>query len=287
MAPFCENIAAMRVTREAWIEAHPYLEPVARFQAALAELVGSLPLPDPPPLRWEEYAPEFEAGVPLLRSEAAGQALLRAAAPSLPALVELASEAPLAEPFATATRDIRAQLRRAPPDGLAALEWVSGHAPRWPAPQPGALRFLAWTALAHALAPTIAGYAAWRADGGWERGTCPTCGASPTLSHLASGPGNAGRRRTLLCACCGTRWAARRIGCPHCGSDDCGSLGILEVEREAGLRVEVCLACRGYVKTCVDDDPGAFLLADWATLHLDALAVEHGYRRAGDSLYEL
>jgi FdhE protein len=284
---FRENMTCMGVTRESWIEAHPYLEPVARFEAALCELARALPVPSLPTPPWSAYGREFESGVPLLRSDAAGPTLLEGAAGSMAALVERAAGAPLPEPFLSAVGGIRDELRREPGNGLAALAWVSGRAPDGPGVcHPGALRLLGWTALAHALAPTLCAYAAWRAKQPWERGFCPTCGSRPALSHLAPGSGNAAKRRELLCACCGTRWPARRIGCPHCGSDDCRTLGVLEVEQEAGLRIDVCESCHGYLKTWVGEEEESPLLADWATLHLDALAVERGYRRMGDSLYE-
>ena len=276
----------MRLTRESWIESHPYLEPVARFEAAVEALVRELPRPGLPAPAWEAYEREYAAGVPLLASGAAGPALLSAAAGTLALLAERAAEAPLPEPFRASARAVRDRFRAGSDAARAALEWVSGRGGE-PPPEAGALRFLAWTAIAHALAPSVAAYARWREERPWGRGLCPTCGSAPAISQLAPGHGDSGKQRRLVCACCGTRWAARRLGCPHCGGEDGGALGILAAEEEAGLRLEVCGSCRGYVKTWVGADGESFLLSDWATLHLDAAAAERGYRRAGAGLYAL
>jgi FdhE protein len=62
---------------------------------------------------------------------------------------------------------------------------------------------------------------------------------------------------------------------------------VLEVQDEPGLRLDVCEACKGYVKTYDGEGREALLLADWPTLHLDVIARERGYVRHGASLYEL
>jgi len=278
----------MPVTRESWIESHPYLEPVARFQAAVEALAGALPRPVFPPPPWDAYAREYDQGVPLLASDAAGPVLLAGSSRTLELLAGSAAEAPLPEPFRAAARAVSERFRADAGSSLAALEALVGRGPPAPeSPEAGALRFLSWTALAHALAPTIAAYGRWRADREWTHGICPTCGSRPALSHLVPGTGDAGKRRSLVCACCGTRWGARRVGCPHCGGQDCGTLAVLTSEEEAGLRLEVCDACQGYVKTWIGEDEDGVLLSDWATLHLDAAAAERGYQRAGGGLYRL
>jgi formate dehydrogenase maturation protein FdhE len=55
---------------------------------------------------------------------------------------------------------------------------------------------------------------------------------------------------------------------------------------EPGLRLEICNACKGYLKTWSGAEDAPFF-SDWATLHLDAMAAERGYLRLGASLYEL
>ncbi len=104
------------------------------------------------------------------------------------------------------------------------------------------------------------------------------------MAQLVAGEG--GRPRLLACGCCGTRWRFRRIGCPYCGNEDPARLDVIE-QGPSGVRLDVCEACRGYVKTYTGAGQEVLLLADWTTLVLDAMAGERGYRRRGASLYDL
>ena len=59
------------MTRDLWLEAHAYLRPLADLsalvdRAADGVAVLAAPIPD-----WDEYRPDFLAGVPLLSSAAA------------------------------------------------------------------------------------------------------------------------------------------------------------------------------------------------------------------------
>jgi FdhE protein len=96
-----------------------------------------------------------------------------------------------------------------------------------------------------------------------------------------------GSVRTLVCGCCTSRWKDAPLGCPHCGNRDVGRLARLESKGAAGLRLDVCEACKGYLKVYTGEGEEAVFLADWPTLALDGLAVERGYRRRGASLWEL
>jgi FdhE protein len=97
----------------------------------------------------------------------------------------------------------------------------------------------------------------------------------------------AGRERQLVCGCCATRWSYRRLGCPYCGNEAAERLALLELEGPAGLRLDVCESCKGYLKTYTGQGEEALFLADWPTLVLDAMAGERGYTRRGASLFEL
>jgi FdhE protein len=96
---------------------------------------------------------------------------------------------------------------------------------------------------------------------------------------------DASGRRRLHCELCGTEWLYARIGCPFCGSEDQDRLGYLEAEGEEGFRVNLCEACRRYLKTVdrrVLVTPAPLDLEHLATLHLDLIAAERGYRGPGD-----
>ena len=110
----------------------------------------------------------------------------------------------------------------------------------------------------------------------WTRGACPLCGSAPDMACLIE----SGKRR-LHCGLCGTEWPYPRLTCPFCENDDHERLGYLRVEGEEGVRVDVCEACRRYLKTVdrrVLETTAPLDLEHLATLHLDLIAAERGYR---------
>lgn len=135
----------------------------------------------------------------------------------------------------------------------------------------------------HALRPALR---EWRrqltplAEGiPWHRGYCFICGAEATLGELREN----GQARHLRCGQCGADWAVRRLQCTYCGNEDHRKLGVLyEESRRETMRVEVCNCCRGYLKVItafLPTSPELLPVEDLATLHLDYIAQERGYRR--------
>jgi FdhE protein len=163
-----------------------------------------------------------------------------------------------------------------------ALEWGDDTPPP---PHAGLLRFLAWNALGSVLAPALRAFHLWRCDDAWRRPYCPTCGARPAMARLVAGAD--ARHRMLSCACCATRWRYQRIGCPFCGNEAPDRLDCLEIGSEPAFRVDSCGECGGYTKTWVGEGDESLFLAEWPTLHLDALAKDRGLRRAGASLFDV
>ena len=73
-----------------------------------------------------------------------------------------------------------------------------------------------------------------------------------------------------------------RLSCAVCGNKEPGSLKYFYGEGEEAYRIDLGDKCHHYIKT-IDDrnleasDPS---LEDLATLHLDVVAVQKGYKRA-------
>ena len=268
-----------------WIEEHPYLEGVAGFQALVEEALEGI-APVAARTDWAAYAPDRARGVPLLRSERARLDVVPAAGDALLRVAERVAAADVPDAIRGPARGLADALRGGPAERARAARWVrEGGAPaEAPGGNPGLLRYLGWNALAYVLAPVVAEVSA-RTDDAWERGECPTCGAAPAMGLLVDD--GTDRARHLSCGCCRTRWRFKRVACPFCGNEDARQLGVLEIDREPALRLDVCDACKGYVKTCTGAGDEAFLLADWPTLHLDVLARDRGYERRGASLFEL
>jgi FdhE protein len=109
--------------------------------------------------------------------------------------------------------------------------------------------------------------------------TCPVCGAQPVAGVIDGST----RLRYLSCSLCGTQWNFSRVTCVGCGGE--AALTYFKIEGEAGAEAEACDACHGYLKLFDQEQrPGADAQADdVATLGLDLLLADEGYRRLGAS----
>jgi FdhE protein len=111
----------------------------------------------------------------------------------------------------------------------------------------------------------------------WQKGSCPICGSLPYLSVLKDEVG----KRLLLCSYCSYEWRIERLACPFCDNREQESLQYFYAEEEEAYRIDLCEKCHQYIKT-VDlrkiesENP---YLEDLATLHLDILASQKGYKR--------
>jgi FdhE protein len=111
----------------------------------------------------------------------------------------------------------------------------------------------------------------------WLKGYCPICGSLPSLSLLKEGVG----KRYLLCSYCGYQWRTDRMFCPFCNNKEQGSLQYFYGEGEETYRIDLCDKCHQYIKM-IDQriiGEGDLVLEDLATLHLDILASQKGYKR--------
>lgn len=113
----------------------------------------------------------------------------------------------------------------------------------------------------------------------WMRGTCPVCGAWPTLAEDHSTE----RRMALWCGRCGVPWDYFYNTCAFCGNDDHETRGYLAPEgMQESRRASTCDRCHGYLKvvaTNVPLKPAEVALRDLETLELDVAALERGYSR--------
>ena len=275
----------MDAVAETWLSTHPFLAPVARLHDAVqAAVAASLPqvLDEP---AWSAWAGEARAGTPLLASEAFGPQLRARLAELLEGVALRLDAAALPPPLHPQLRTVRELLSSGPAQRREAATWVLAHGGAESAPaDPGLLRLLGWATVARLLARVHVALAPGGDAPVWSHGHCPTCGALPATAQLADAGGL--RVRVLGCGLCATRWRYRRVGCPHCGNEAPQRLQVLEVEGEQGLRLDTCRECHGFVKTDTGVGREALMLADWPTLHLDALAAGFGLQRLGPSLFE-
>jgi FdhE protein len=271
------------MTQNAWLESHPYLQPVAEFHSQVEIAAAGIPnksagIPD-----LNDYLDDYQAGVPLLRSSRAAIDC-EPATGMLARLVESLASKELPEKLAAECGALSAQLRSEPNAPQRAIQWLLGDVEFEPA-NPGLLRYLGWTMLARFFQPLGKAFESWREEEQWLRSYCPACGAQPAMGQLVGV--EPGRLRFLSCGCCNTRWRYRRTGCPFCESADDHRLSALAIEGEKYLRIDYCQSCRAYLKT-YDGAGNEFLfLADWTSIHLDIIARDRGLKRLAASLYEL
>jgi FdhE protein len=264
------------MTRDGWLAQHPYLQPLADVHVLVESAVAEVSVPVAPIPVWDDYAGEFRAGVPLLQSSKAGVDLSQPEDAVL-SLIERLAASPLPGALAQQCRELEAELDRVrtsanPPEaGTLTL--------------PGLFRYLAWTVMVRYLSAVVSAFDAWRNEEHWLRNYCPTCGEAPAMAQLVGK--DPGRLRKLSCGRCRTRWRYRRTGCPFCDAQDEHRLAVVAVEGEAGLRIDYCDVCGGYLKTYDGEGSENVLLADWTSLHLDVVARDRGLKRLAASLYDL
>jgi FdhE protein len=269
------------MTREEWLRAHVFLEPVARLVARAEAAAAGIACAAAELPQWGDYAADYEAGVALLHSGDAAIDLAPAGVMTLELLDVLAQSTP-PDRVAADARALHAELGRAPSGPQRVADALLGeHAG---SASVGLLRFLGWTAARRFLQPVLVGFAKWCNQERWQRSHCPVCGALPAMAQLVGV--DPGRLRFLACGSCSSRWRYRRTACPFC-EDDSHRLQVLAVEGEGGLRIDHCLLCRGYLKTWAGQGNEDVMLADWTSLHLDVLAHDRGLERKAASLYSL
>ena len=271
------------MTQDVWLVKHPYLQRVADLQALVDAAVAKVPIPGACVPSWDDYISDFHAGIPLLLSSKVAIDF-RDLGRSLTSLVEALALKPLPGKLAQDSRTLEAQLRSDRDSPRRALAWVFDNDSFTPT-NPGLLRYLGWAVLARYLRPVVDAFSDWRDEERWLRSYCPTCGALAAMAQLVGT--DPGRLRFLSCVCCRSRWRYRRTGCPFCQSEGDHRLAVVAVEGEAGLRIDYCEACSGYVKTYEGQGNESVLLADWTSLHLDVVARDRGFMRRAGSLYQL
>ena len=269
------------MTRELWLETHSYLRPLADLSAQVDRAAAGIEVLDARIPDWDDYRLDFLAGVPLL-SSADVAVDLEPGGRMAAALLERLASGTSPEWLAAETRALDTDLRRVPKVSRRIADFLLGDEMLTP-PSPGLLRYMAWTAMARFLRPVVIAFDGWRDEDRWLRRYCPTCGSLPAMAQLAGV--DPGRKRLLSCGCCGTRWQFKRTGCPFCETD-AQRLASVAIEGEAGLRIDHCESCGGYLKTYDGQGNESLLLSDWSSLHLDLIAHDRGLKRLAASLYE-
>ena len=101
------------MTRDLWLEAHSYLRPLADLSAQVDRAAAGIEVLDARIPDWDDYRPDFLAGVPLL-SSADAAVDLEPGGRMAAALLERLASGTSPEWFVAETRALDTDLRRAP-----------------------------------------------------------------------------------------------------------------------------------------------------------------------------
>ena len=110
----------------------------------------------------------------------------------------------------------------------------------------------------------------------WTAGYCPLCGSWPAIAEVVGG------HRGLRCSFCALAWELPSYSCIYCGEDGEAFVTAAPDQERTDRRLELCGACRSYMKTVDVEGFSPFPLvaiADMETMDLDLAAMEHGYSR--------
>ena len=272
---------AMEKNIQAHLEKHPFLAETALLHMTLASRVKAVVKP----LDWELTAAEARTlEKPLLQQAKWQRPAVEAAAAALPAVLaelsDIESPARLVEAIAAFRNwadEADAENRQACFAGL-----LQG-GETLPALNPALRSILGWQIMEALVPARLKDHEFWQ-DAGWRQNRCPVCGRQPVLAHLRKE--KEGRARFLTCDGCHTEWPFARVGCAYCGNEDLEQMHILEPEGLPAMRIDVCDACKTYLKTYNEEGQEDVYLTDWATLHLDMLGEEAGFTKKGSILLE-
>lgn len=131
------------------------------------------------------------------------------------------------------------------------------------------------------LVQQLDGGAVGRRPAGQPTNLCPVCGSLPVGGVIRAGAASQGLRY-LECSLCASQWHMERIRCVSCG--DSAQVSYYGIEGTDGaVQAEACDACHTYTKLMHREKaPAVDVIADdLATLSLDVLMGEAGYRRFG------
>lgn len=118
-------------------------------------------------------------------------------------------------------------------------------------------------------------------------GACPACGSGPMTSAVVGWP-KAHNTRFCTCSLCATMWNVVRVKCVLCSSTEGITFRSIEGKPDT-VKAETCDKCGRYVKILYQvTDPALEPLADdVATLGLDMLLKEEGWKRGGQNPFLL
>ena len=265
-----------------WIANREFLDEIGKLYEAVWEIC--LPFEDDAVdiPNWAVYQEAFSKGTPILAHEKFQLPLQKRAAYVFQALTNLAENEKIPSVFREKCIELQNICEQYPTFAEAIIGSMLYQQPltleiesELSSLNQGLLYFFVWVSITTALVPYRPTFEKWQQEQAWQGNVCPTCGGVPATAVLKRG--QKGRQRYLVCHRCQTEWAYKRIGCPYCGNTEQKQLEILEIVEEPDLRVDICHACKHYIKTYTGRTEAAAAVVDCLSLHLDILCQQQGY----------
>lgn len=110
----------------------------------------------------------------------------------------------------------------------------------------------------------------------WTEGKCHVCSSIPAVSFISKD-----EKRKFYCSFCETSGPWKRIGCPHCLTENQNDISIITLEGEEGMRADICEACKSYYKSFDSSLLTEYTpeLLDLLSIPLDVVVQEKDFKR--------
>lgn len=275
-------MSALEKAVTSWLEKRPYLEEVAAFALACESVLADGKVITELPKNLDDVKEKFGQGVSLLLTDADFN-ISAAACDNLLMLAKLKDEKALpndmknqAEKLSSFSSDDAKAVIQALIFGEE--EKYSSIAAKYGIKE-DVLEYFIWVAVRKSLSGIKENLEKWISDNHYNTGICPVCASDAGTAFFKHT--KRGRQRFLHCDHCGTDWAYKRIGCPYCDNIDQKKMSIKDSQDETDMRIDLCHECMSYIKTYIGEDEISAGKEGWASIHLDILMKETGFKPKG------
>lgn len=275
-------MGALEKAVTSWLEKRPYLDEVAALALACESVLEGSSVIEKLPSNLDDVKEKLGQSEPLLLTDAEFK-IEELASVNLLALAKLKDADKLpAETKAQAeklqnialdeAKELVKEVIAGSEEKLKSLSEKSGI-------KQDILEYFVWISVRKTLSGIKSELEKWIADNNYTANTCPVCGRHAGTAFFKHT--KRGRQRFLHCDHCGTEWTFKRIGCPYCDNIDQKKMSIKDSADETDMRVDLCHKCMSYIKTYIGQDDTGIGKEGWASIHLDILMKETGFKPKG------
>lgn len=275
-------MSALEKAVTSWLEKRPYLKEVAAFALACESVLADGKVITELPKNLDDVKEKFGQGVSLLLTNADFN-ISAVACENLIMLAKLKDEKNIpddmksqAEKLSNLSLDDAKEVIQAVINGDE--EKYSSFVSKYGIKE-DVLEYFVWVAVRKSLSGVKEALEKWISDAQYNAGICPVCASDAGTAFFKHT--KRGRQRFLHCDHCGTEWTFKRIACPYCDNIDQKKMSIKDSQDEPDVRVDLCHNCMSYIKTYIGEDDISAGKEGWASIHLDILMKDTGFKPKG------